>query len=555
MKAKIFIILLTSSFALLTLCVFLAIAVTYHRNKRIQRLRNNLRHFSVEKLQNRIDIYENILSHKNDFIQIQDTVEKKLKIEDRKFNKIFKEVSVYATPMKILSFKTFNDTMRELIKKITIYQEDFLDLRFTLFDLTSDIEIEKAVIKKLKDQLTQITEFISNSPEERISNSKKLTNKINKIRSEMTKLEKTIDEEGIHLSKAFVESEEKIGSMISDLGKDVDFMDHNIKHLKLDLGFAIKVITDAIKENSAKLMELKEEINDFVTKIKDLKNEINEDIDNLKIKDANLKIETLNSLVQDFHLAIFSNIDYAKYNYEHDSYVPYLLGTIANNHGLFVSEIKRHRLENEHERLLYIQTAFESFHNAVSQYEVAKNNNENKLSPAKIHLLLMEVIYKYQNYISVTKKNVQDISQVNESTNKMNMDIARMNTALLQVEYNIIPLSGILHDQLEKEKVELQHMVKGLRDLFKDNTNVIDDKTREHVNEIKNNVDQLVEKTRGAAFEIFFIKETIMYINRFKGSDIKLDMLIKSLVTSFDDEDYTSALRKAKEIIEIYGMK
>ncbi len=555
MDNNIILLIMASVLLVSFLIICLVMLSSLDRNRRIKELRTNLSYFPPEKLVHRIQAYEKEMEHKGEFQKIQASVNDLAKREFLQIKKSIEELEKYSSPFDIIHSAKFNSIFKEVILKIKSYQKDYLDIRFALFDLTSDIEIEKAVLKKLKDQTSHVTLLITNSPLERINDSKKLEAKVKKLRNKLFELEKMIENENLHLSQGFIDAEEEINKLITSLANDVDFMNHNIKHLEEDLNYATRSITSTYREHQGILKGLKEYASQKAEVITKLREEINIDIDSLKTSDASMKMEQLNQHVNELHKKVHSNIDYASFNHNNDGLIGRILEFVRSNHGMFVAEIKRHRLEDEQRRLLLIQSGVDEFYFSVSKYTQHLSDDIEKNTPEDIHKLLMNVVECYEKYINVTRESVQDISEVNDSTNEINTIIAKMNTSLLQVEYNVISLHGILKSNIEHEKDEIQEKVKHLRELFKNNTDTIDSKTREIVNKIKNRVDQLVEKSRGAAFEFFFIKETIMYINRFKGSDQKLDILIESLVESFDEQNYTEALRKAKEIIEIYGIK
>ncbi len=539
----------------MALFMLLVLVISFERKAKTERLRNNLRYFPPDKLQHRIEAYENELSHLEDYVEIKSQANE---LTLRDFNMIKRELStmdMLSSIMHFFSFIKFRKTYLNIFKSIEEYEDKYLHIRFVLFDLTSDIEIEKAVFKKLKEQTTHINETISNSPIERIRKSSKLENKVNKLRRELKKLNEMIESEGKHLSSDFVAAEEKISGMISSLANDVDFMHEHIKHLEEDLNYAFQGIVRTYEKHKAMLVELWPEIKNYIRLINSLKPEINEDIDNLQIKNATKKISELDTFVNELHLLINSNVDYAKYNLENDTIPSKLLEHVKLNHGMFVSEVKRHRLEDEQYRLLFIDQAYTEFEDSIIKFEREKMNQINKHSPEGIHRLLMDTINKYLNYIEVVSSKVRDISEVNASTNRMNLLIAQMNTSLLQVEYNIISLTGIQKEKFNNEKEELQDKVQNLRAFFKNNTTTVDEKSFDIVNETKELVEELVDRSRGIAFETYFLKEIIMYLNRFRGSNKALDLMIENVSDAYNAEKYKEALRKSKEIIEIYGIE
>ncbi len=528
---------------------------TIERKAKVDKLRKNLSYFPPDKLNHRIEAYENELSHMEDYLKIKKGAEP-LTLRDHKLiMRSLQEMESLSNIWNFFSFLKYKKLYLGVLNEIEEYEDKYLHIRFILFDLTSDIEIEKAVFKNLTQKMTHINETISNSPISRIENSPKLEAKVTKVRKELKKLHIMIESEGKHLSTDFVVAEEKISKMISALANDVDFMHEYIKHLEEDLNYAFQGIVSTYNKHKSMLVELNPQIKNFIKTINNLKVEINEDIDNLNIKQATTKISVLDTHVNDLHLLINSNVDYAKYNLENDKVPSMLLEHIKLNHGMFVSEVKRHRLEDEQVRLLMIDQAFNDFEDSIIRFEREKLNQIDKHAPEGIHRLLMDTINKYSNYIDVVSSKVKDISEVNASTNKMNLMVAKMNTLLLQVEYNIISLSGIQKEKFDSEKEELQNKVQNIRKIFKDNTTTVDEKSFDIVNEIQKSVEDLVDKSRGVAFEIYFLKEVVMYLNRFRGSNKTLDLMIENVSDEFNAEKYKEALRKSKEIIEIYGIE
>ena len=195
------------------------------------------------------------------------------------------------------------------------------------------------------------------------------------------------------------------------------------------------------------------------------------------------------------------------------------------------------------------------FASVITKYEREKMNKYVRYTPQGIANLFLNIIHAYEEYVNVVEKNVKDISEINDKTNDMNSEIAIMNTGLLQVEYNLKKISGNLKDIYEKEKDNLQEKVSKLRVHFKNNTNIIEKEAFEEVYNLKEEIDDLISKTKGIAFEIFFLKEGILFINKYRGLDDKFDMMAISVETSFQEEKINDALRKMKELVEIYGIK
>ncbi len=547
--------LLIGTCSLIFLLLLGVFVVSWERSNKLRKLRENLSYFPPRKLVERLEMYKNEVKLNTEIAELENKMNELEKREFIKINKLLDEMKLLATPIHVLSFRAFRQAYLRVFDLMSRYEQEYLDVRFTLFDLTADIEIEKAILNKLKSQTAQLAETIEYSPIDRIQKSKKLEGKITRLRQSLKKLETMIDEQAKHLSPEFIEAEEKISSSIKSIASDVDFMNEHIKHLDEDLNVPLSNIVDIYNKHKAILSELAPQVQQYSNAIKQIKKAINMDIDNLKIKDATKNMEILDKAVNELYLLINSNVDYAEFNYKYDAVPSQLLKFVKDNHGLFTSEIRRHRLQNEQARLLYVESAYSEFESTINKFELDKMNQHNKHAPDGIHNLLMQTIRAYDNYIKVVTDNVRDISEVNATTNEVNNVIAKMNTSLLQVEHNISSLDGLYREQYEKEKELLQAKVKILRDNFKENTQTIDDKAYKIIKKITNQVEELVEKSKGAAFELFFLKETIMYINRFKGTNDNLDLMIDSVSESFNDEKYTESLRKAKEIIEIYGIK
>ncbi len=539
----------------MTLFILLIFIATLERKAKIQKLRNNLSNFPPMKLMQRLDSFHDILKDKQSYSEMYSAANQLCKIDYRKITKKLDEMDRYGSILHFYSVFKFRSLYLELFALMSEYESEYLNIRFALFDLTSDIEVEKAVLKKLKEQATHVIETINYSPIDRIRDSKKLETKINKLRNTIKNIEEMIEDGGLHLTNDFLIAEEKLQKLIEQLAIEVDFMKESIDHLQNDLKNALNAIEKKYSKHKAILNEVEPEISKYKKAIKSVNMELQLNIDNIKVKEGSKNMATLNNLINELHLIVHSNVDYAKFNNENDYIPSEILNFVNENHGMFVSEIKRHRLNDEQTRLVYVDSAHTNLLENIKKYEYKKMDKFVQVTPSGINQLLMNVIHSYVEYIKVVSENVRDISEVNASTNDINMVIAGMNTSLLQVEYNIISLRGHQKDNLEKEKEALQRDVQKLREHFRDNTSIIGSDAQKIVSKIKQKVDDLVNKSRGTAFEVFFLKETILYINRFKGTNDKLDLMIESVTESYNDEKYTDALRKAKEIIEIYGIK
>ena len=232
-----------------------------------------------------------------------------------------------------------------------------------------------------------------------------------------------------------------------------------------------------------------------------------------------------------------------------------MLGFVRENHGLFLSEIKRHKTKNEFERLMLIDNSLKFLEDSITKYEMEKMNHLVIILSESMSNLLLNIVNSYEEYIKVAKNNVKDISNINSDTNELNSEIAFMNTALLQVEHNVDGVHGTKLVSYEKEKEALQEEALNLSRSFKDNTENIDKEIFTKARKLKRDINLLVEETKGTAFEIFFIKEVIMILNKYRGEDDAFDLMIVSLEESYQNEKFNASIFKAKEIIEMYGIK
>ncbi len=535
--------------------VLFIVIVTFERRKRIDRLRKNISLFSPVRLANRMETYSNSVKMNNEIAEIKSKVKHLNSIEYTKIQMMLKDLNKYTLPMNFYKFIGFRRNFKNIFRIVETYEKEYLDYRFDLFDLTSDIEIEKAIVEQLKNRSNKVKESIHNSPIDQIRDSKKLNNKINRLLKNLQKLELMIDEQIKHLSDEFIEFVKKIDKSITTIVKDINFMNFNIKHIEEELQIPLTQIVQSYKNNKETLVEINEQVNEMVNKINLLKNEIRNDIPELKHKKVNENVKELDKLISELNLLIHSNIEFAQFNSEYDYISDKLMNFVRENNGLFVSEIKRHKLDDERKMLLAIENSLQNFELAYTKYEREKLSKFHKYSPQGLANLLLSVMHEYTEYINILKNNVYGISKVNESTNEINEEIALMNTSLLQIEYNITTLHGVLRDNYIKQKEEFQNKVSELRAIFKNNTNEINEKTFKFVLNLKDEISDLADQTRASAFEIFFLKESIMFLNRFSGSDDKFDEMLSSINNSYGEEKYTETLRKIKEIIEIYNVK
>ncbi len=524
------------------------------RGRTIKKLRTNLSYFSCHNLSQRLDAFEDEMSNNEEYKGLVKSFGE-MKRDMMIINTHLKELEKLNTPLSLLGSAKFKKLLKNVINEATDYEDEFLRIRFSLLDLTSDIEVEKVVIKELQKKSVEATNMYSNSPITRIRESKLIEQKVKHIRVKLKEIQDMSEKDGLHLSKEFITREEEIKDLILELKRSITLMTNNIKNIDEELEFSMKSSAKVYKKNSAILGELDETVKDMASKYVKYKKQTNIFIDSLEFEKVDLAMKELNKIVYDFSYLINSNIHYAKFNNLYDYVPPMLIEFISKNHPLFTSEIKRHVLNNETERLLFVEKAEERFMDASMDYEKIKSEVANINSPSTIHELFMKVIYEFENYTKVTAENVKDISLVNSSTNDMNVKVANMNLYLLQVEHNISTMKGTTRSDFEKRKENVQIKVQKLREHFQTNTKAITKEDFKSVEKLEDSIKSLMSETRGVSFSIYFLQETILYINRFKGENDKIDPLIDSMQESFHNERYVESLRKAKEIIDIYGIK
>ncbi len=539
--------------------IILSIISTFYvsyieRSRTIKKLRKNLSYFSCQTLSHRLYAFENEMANNEAYKGLIKSF-KEVDRDKKLIDKSLVDLDKLNTPASLIGNAKFKKLLKNTFKEVSDYQDEFLRIRFSLLDLTSDIEVEKVVIKELQKISVEATNLYSNSPIPRIRESKLIEGKLISIRKMLKEIQHLVENEGIHLSNEFIKREEAIKDAIIDFKKSIILMADNIKHIDEELDFSMKSSAKLYRKNMPILGDLEEVVKTTASKYVKYKKQTNVFIDSLDFNKVDLAMKELNAIVYDFSFLINSNIHYAKFNNMYDYIPPMLTEFVAKNHGLFTSEIKRHVLNNETERLLFVEKAEEKFMASSLKYEKVKSSPNNEMTPSKIHELFMKTIDQFETYTRVAFENVKDISVVNSSTNEMNDKIANMNLLLLQIEHNISTMEGATRNDFEKKKENIQLKVQRLREHFQENTKAITKEGFEAVEKLENKINSLVSQTRGVSFSIYFLQETILYINKFKGENDRIDPLIDSMQDSFKNERYIESLRKAKEIIDIYGIK
>lgn len=550
------ILLILAAIVILILNLILfTLFIAWERQKRLKRLRRNLSNFSPVQLNNRMERYAKTIRSSKYKDKLDDDIKETTLISYKSIERQMKVVEDYALPIKTFNFLAYRSEYNKLIEKIKEYEIEYLENRFELFDLTSDIEIEKAILDSLKKRLGKAREAITNNPLKDIRENKKLNNKLTRISIALKNLEELIDKQIKHLSPEFIDLVKKSDKDIKSLTSELYFMNFHIKHLEEVLKAPMTQIVEIYKDNKNILKMLKPKVKDMVNLINHLKTEIRNDIPELRVKKVNENVLKLDQIVSKLNLLIRSNVDYAKFNSSNEEALNRFLIFIRENNGLFISEIKRHKIPDEKQRILAITDALQKFEIAINKYEREQQAQFNVHTPSGVSNLILDGVYAYQQYIKIVGENIKDINQVNDATNRVNEEIAEMNTLLLQAEYNVNSLTGMFKEKFNAEKEALQEQVELLWIKFKSNIDFVEASTFDSIAKFKKKIKKLVSKTRGKAFELYFAKETILFLNKYKGTNKKFDDLLNSINDSFLNEKYNDALRKSKEVIEIYGIK
>ena len=537
----------------LNLAIFILVTV-FERKNRIKKIKKNLGYFSVIKISQRLDSYSSLRKVNTDISNLN-TKASELKNRDIiLINKKLDQLSKLATINNFYKFNKFRKQNNEVINLVDLYEENYLHLSFTLFDLTSDLEVEKATLQTLRDKFSRVKEVLSNSPNEKIRENKKLNNELSSILDHLKQLEIMIKEESISLSSEFINLVEVIDKGLNWIEENLNLINFYDKHVKEDLNYNIKNILHLHKDNAPILRGIEDRISSLSEKIRGLKLSIEHDIEHLRITRAGENVDSLDILVRELNLLVRSNIDYHEFNVKFNDLAKDLLNYANKNHQIFISEIRRHEIKDEQTILKDIESKFIDFKKSVNKFESEKLANK-MIAPDYLSELLFNLVKLFIRYIKILNKNVTEISKINDATDDMNKIIAKMNTGLLQSEHNINSIEGIVKENYDRRKEELDSEVSVMRDSFRSNTKKIGEIKFKEAEELRMKIDNLVSETRGTAFENFLLKETILYLNKFRGKSLEIDSLLDSIQKSYRDERYVDALRKSKELVEMYGIK
>ena len=319
--------------------VLFALITSLERSRRLKRLRKNLANFSPVQLNNRMDRYAKTIKSSKHKDMLDDDIKETTLVSFKAIERQMKVVKKYTEPFKAFNFIKFKNEYKNLIQQIKDYEVSYLENSFKLFDLTSDIEIEKAILDSLRKSLSKVREATANNPLNEIRENKKLNNKLTRTSTSLKKLDELIEKNIKHLGTDFIELVKKTAKDIKSLASELEFMNYHIKHLEEELKAPMIQIVEIYNENKAVLKMLDTQVRNMVGAINKLKKEIREDIPELKLKKVSESSLKLDKIIHDLSLLIRSNIDYAKFNSNNEKVLNKLLIFIRENNGLFISEI------------------------------------------------------------------------------------------------------------------------------------------------------------------------------------------------------------------------
>lgn len=543
-------------FVLLSLNIAILIIITTSERKKIlKKIRNNLGYFSPKKLSLKMSSYVNSVAKTKRILELSDKISA-LELNDyKKIEKIIKKMDSLTNPSSIFKINGFNSLLKKILPIISKYEEDYLDARFSLYELTSDIEVEKTMINKLEDKVLLLRSKIEDSNLTKIKDSPLIYKKFHETLNQLKLLSENTQLKSGRISQKFQDGVNFVDMKIKEMLYEISFVSQSTQYLNKDIKETLLIIKRKYNDNIKNLHSISNYVIKNLKNIEILKKEILRLCDELEIDDAKKILTKLDILVLKTYNLVNLNIECFNFNKKYAKKPYELLEYIDENYGLFVSEIKRHKLMNEQTRLLAVDKIFNEFKNIFNSYDLNYISKE-KIIPSNLHKSLISVIFKYEEYVQIVNDNIEDVSKINKTTNKISSDIAMMNTHLLQIEYNINSFQGVsLREKMENEKNILQGQVSEIRKFIIKNAKINDLRIQDKILKLIMEINDLMNRSKGISFEANFIENTIMFLNRYRGDNIGFNNMLDSIKESYKNDDYSESLRKSKELIEIYGIK
>ena len=345
-----------------------SLVVLFERKRRVDGLNKNLSLFAPKNLQRKMKSYSNRVEENEEILELNEKIKE---ISLGTYNKIIinlDKMKKLTQPINVLKFFNFSNLYKESLLKIKIFEKEYLDLRFTLFDLTSDIEIENAIIRKLKNRTSIVRQALNNSPITKIRESEKLNKQVKRLMNSLERLDSVTMSQIKHLGADFVDLVMKIDKYIENISSSIEFLNTQLKHLDEELRIPLNKIVGSYQENHDILEEIDSEVREKVKVINSLRKNIYLNIDNLKQKEVNRDVLLLDEKISELNLLINSNIDFSKFLDKYDEEKNTFMNFINEYNGLFISEIKRHKLEDEKERIIRVDDVYKNFcicHNKI----------------------------------------------------------------------------------------------------------------------------------------------------------------------------------------------
>lgn len=536
--------------------LLLIFVIIVERKSKIKVLRKSLSTFSPLPLEKKIFSYKNIRHlETNDLTR----VERRFKVlTSNHFIPLEESIDILEkllASVRIKNIFKFHSLFKHTIKDVKKYEKEYLELRFELFDMVFNVEVEKVILKNLKSKISNAKETIYNSPFKKVKESKVLTKRLGHAFSAVDSLEKSVEVSKSHLGSRFIESAIKIDRYIHNLLIDIMFLSEVIEQLTENLNPLFQNVMEKYNHNKKNLLSIKDNVDILLEEIKKFNSLVKKSIVNFEKGNLETYSNILKKKIIKLHLIVNKNIDFIEFNQKYNNASLEIFNFVNKNHSLIINEIKRHNILDEPQKLRDIDDAIINLKSINSKFEKEKVSNYSNNTPRYLAYLLMYVIEKYMIYRNVTINNVGDITKINNSTNDINDKVSNMNTMLLQIEFDANSLQDTYKKQFEKQKNKLQDKVINLKNNYKNNTKQVNDGVFDVVEELKKDIENLSEEAIGLSLKTFFVKETLLFLNRYRGENLSLDKLLSEIEQTFLDGEISMAIRKSKELIEMYGIK
>ncbi|BDU67449.1 MAG: hypothetical protein TYPL_1020 [Candidatus Tyloplasma litorale] len=546
----IFILLIIFNFLIYKLTIF------YERNNRINKIQKNLNFFPPHKLKLKINSLPKKIKNNSEIKIIIERINELENIDYKKIKlklNLMKKISSKTSPK---SFALFNLSYNKIIKMIIEYEKNYLEIRFSSIEATSEIQIYKSIVVLLKEKLDYFYNKISSSEEKIIKDSEILKNDLFKIKINIKSLEKIIfNSDGKIFNDEFDSLKEILFKNIKKFIINFKFLEIYLAYVKDKLIIEEEKIINFLKDNEKELSNIKDQIEKTLLDIKEYKIKLKNELINLNIDNSKIILKKMNEFLNKIKIKTYLNYEYTNFLKKEYKDVNLFKKYVEENNSLFLEEIKKQRFANQEEIFNEMDILKEEFNKKYIKFNKMISIEKNEFDWIKLQIFLLETIISFKKYKDFLKEKLKDISQINSINNMVNKKILNMNIFLLKIEFNISKLDGILKEELEKKYKLLEGNFYLIREKFKNNKRFLNKNEISLINELYFNIEELLSISISNSFEIFFIEECIIFLNRYKGNNFKLDEKLDLIYLKFKNEKYSESLKKIKEVINFYGIK